>query len=417
MDRTRNAALTLLMEVTENGRLMSEVTDKTLAPLPGPERARAQRLALTTLRWKDRADRALGPFLRMKPRPVTLNALRLALCEIRVEGGAEHGAVSAAVDLVRASEEGQAGLVNAVLRNVLRQGPEAWDKLPLPRLPKWLRKPLIADYGKDAVAGMEVAFARGAPLDLSVKEDADGWAERLSGQVLPTGSVRMQAAGQVSALPGYADGAWWVQDAAAAVPVRALAPQAGERVLDLCAAPGGKTLQIAAAGAEVTSLDISEGRMARVAENLARCGLQAEAVVADALEWEGGPFDAVLLDAPCSATGTIRRHPDLPAAKTGEDFPALFKLQERLIDRALTFVRPGGRVVFCTCSLLIDEGEEQVRDALSRHPDLIVDTDALRLPGIDPAWIGPEGLRLRPDYWPELGGMDGFFVAVLRRPD
>lgn len=417
MDTARAAALTLIREVTESGRLLPEVSDKILAPLPGPDRARAMRLALTTLRWKDRADRALGPHLRMKPRPEVLNVMRLALCEIYVEGAAPHGAVGAAVDLSRGTErgKGQAGLVNAVLRNVLRKGPEAWEALPVPRLPKWLRKPLVADFGKEAVAGMEVAFAAGAPLDLTVKTDAEGWAEQLGGTVLPTGSVRVARQGQVSKLPGYDAGAWWVQDAAAAVPVRVLAPQPGERVLDMCAAPGGKTLQIAAAGAEVTALDISEGRLAQVHENLARCGLTAEVIAADALKWQGGPFDAVLLDAPCSATGTIRRHPDLPVAKAADDFPDLFALQERLIDHALSLVKPGGRVVFCTCSLLIDEGEEQVRDALARHPGLTVETAPLSLPGIDPSWIGPQGLRLRPDYWPEIGGMDGFFVTVLRR--
>lgn len=417
MDPTRAAALTLLTEVTQNRRLLSEVADPALAALAGPERARARRLVQSTLRWRDRADRALGPFLRLKPSPVVLNALRLALVEIRVEGGAPHGVVSAAVDLVKrgAGGSGQAALVNAVLRNALRQGPEAWEALPLPKLPKWLRKRLVADYGKTSVAGMEAVFARVPPLDLTVTSDPDGWAARLGGEVMPTGSVRLAGAGQVSALPGFDAGAWWVQDAAAAVPVRALAPSPGMRVLDLCAAPGGKTLQMAAAGAEVTAVDISAARIGRVAENLARCGLSAELVVADALLWQGGPFDAVLLDAPCSATGTIRRHPDLPVAKQADDFGALFRLQERLIDRAAALVRPGGLIVFCTCSLLFEEGEAQIRGALARHSGLVPVPDALALPGIAADWIGAEGLRLRPDYWADRGGMDGFFVAVLRR--
>ena len=206
--------------------------------------------------------------------------------------------------------------------------------------------------------------------------------------------------------------------AAAAIPAQVLGVKPGEAVLDLCAAPGGKTMQLAAAGADVTAVDMSPARMARMAENLARARLKATSVTADALTFEGGPYDAILLDAPCSATGTIRRHPDLPHAKDGSEFPGLFALQERLIDRALALLKPGGRLVFCTCSLLIDEGEEQLRDALDRHPGVAVDQAALARPGIAPEWIGPEGgLRLRPDYWSDKGGMDGFFIACLVTPE
>ena len=415
MDTARAAALSLIGEVTENGRLLSEISDDVLAPLSGPERARAQRLALTALRWRDRADRALGPHLRMKPRPEVLNILRLALSEIYVDGTAPHGAVGAAVDLARASEtgKGQAGLVNGVLRNILRKGPDAWQALPVPRLPKWLRKPLVADYGKEAIAGMELAFAAGAPLDLTVRDDVEGWAEKLGGEVLPTGSVRLARAGQVSKLPGYDEGAWWVQDAAAALPARLLGDVAGLEVLDMCAAPGGKTMQLAAAGAKVTALDLSETRMARVTENLARTGLSATTVTGDAMEHEGS-YDAILLDAPCSATGTIRRHPDLPHARHGEGITELIGLQEAMFDHALRLLRPGGRLVFCTCSLIPDEGECHVEEALARHPGLeVLPAEA---PGIEDRWRSAEGgLRLRPDFWAERGGMDGFYMAHLRK--
>ncbi|MBJ3764128.1 RsmB/NOP family class I SAM-dependent RNA methyltransferase [Maribius pontilimi] len=416
LDPARVAALALLGDVLEGQRLLSEVLGPRLDALAPPDRARAQRLAVGTLRWMDRADRALGPFVRMKPWPEIHNILRLAIFEIYEGGTPAHAAVAAAVDLARATDRGagQAGMVNGVLRNVERAG--GWQALPLPRLPKWLRKPLLKTYGKEVVAAMEAAFADGAPVDLSVKDDPAGWAERLGGTVLPTGSVRLDMPGQISALPGFADGAWWVQDAAAAVPARALGDVAGARVLDMCAAPGGKTLQLAAAGAQVTALDLSEARMARVGENLARCGLAAEIVVADALDYAAAPFDAVLLDAPCSATGTLRRHPDLPRAKAAQDFAPLIALQARLLDRALTLVKPGGRVVFCTCSLLPEEGEAQVDAALARHPGLVLDRDALQVDGIDPAWIGAQGLRLRPDYWADAGGMDGFFVAAFRAP-
>ncbi len=186
-------------------------------------------------------------------------------------------------------------------------------------------------------------------------------------------------------------------------------------MLDICAAPGGKTLQLAARGARVVAVDLSERRMARVAENLARTGLAADCVVGDALSHEGR-YDAVLVDAPCSATGTIRRHPDLPHAKDGAEIGALIGLQAALLDHALRLVRPGGRVVFCTCSLLPDEGECQVEAALERHEGLVTDRDALALPGVEPAWMTEEGgLRLRPDHWAERGGMDGFYIACLRR--
>ena len=238
-------------------------------------------------------------------------------------------------------------------------------------------------------------------------------AERLGGELLPTGSVRLLDAGQVTALPGYDEGAWWVQDAAAALPARLLGDVAGLEVLDMCAAPGGKTMQLAAAGAKVTALDLSETRMARVTENLARTGLSATTVTGDAMEHEGS-YDAILLDAPCSATGTIRRHPDLPHARHGEGITELIGLQEAMFDHALRLLRPGGRLVFCTCSLIPDEGECHVEEALARHPGLeVLPAEA---PGIEDRWRSAEGgLRLRPDFWAERGGMDGFYMAHLRK--
>jgi len=413
----RRVALTLVSDVLEAHRLLSEVLPKRLANLAVEDRARAQRLATVTLRVLDRSDRMLGPHLKKRPPARVMNLLRLGVAEICEEGAAPHGVVNAAVEIARSNRKtaGMAGLVNAVLRKVADESAK-WTTLPVPRLPKWLRKPLIDDYGKPVVEAIEAVQATSPPLDLTAKGAPRALADRLGGTLLPTGSVRLAAAGQVSALPGFASGEWWVQDAAAAIPAQVLAPHPGERVLDLCAAPGGKTMQLAASGAEVTAVDISPTRMARVAENLARTGLTAELVTADALEFEGGPYDAILLDAPCTATGTIRRHPDLPHAKDGSDFPGLFTLQEHLIDRALGLLKPGGRLVYCTCSLLIDEGEEQLRDAKARHPGLVVDRSALERPGIDPGWISDEGgLRLRPDYWAEHGGMDGFYIACLRR--
>jgi len=415
----RKVAVDLLGDVLDEHRLMSEVLARRVERLAPEDRARAQRLATTALRVLDRSDRMLGPHLKKRPPARVMNILRLGVAEICEDGAAAHGVVNASVSIARGGRKtaGMAGLVNAVLRKVARDA-DKWALLPVPRLPKWLRKPLIDDYGKQTVEAMEAAHYAGAPLDLTPAQAPESVADALGGVVLPTGSVRASSQAQVSALPGYESGAWWVQDAAAAIPAQVLNAKAGERVLDLCAAPGGKTMQLAAAGGDVTAVDVSAARMARLSENLGRVGLSAEVVVADALEYEGGPFDAILLDAPCSATGTIRRHPDLPYAKDGSDFPALFELQEHLIDRALGMLRPGGRLVFCTCSLLIDEGEEQLRDARLRHPELSVNRAALNRPGIDPAWIDDDGgLRLRPDYWPDRGGMDGFYIACLVKPE
>ena len=260
---------------------------------------------------------------------------------------------------------------------------------------------------------METAHFAGAPLDLTAKSDAAAVAAATGGELLRTGSVRVRDAGQVSAMPGFADGDWWVQDAAAALAVKILSPAPGEHVLDLCAAPGGKTMQIAASGARVTAVDDSGTRMKRVRENLTRTGLDAELLTADAREVTGS-YDAILLDAPCSATGTIRRHPDLPHAKDGTEFGDLIEQQEVLIDHAWSLLKPGGRLVFCTCSLLPDEGEVQVEEALARHVDMTCDTP---LPeGVDASWKTEEGgLRLRPDYWTDTGGMDGFYMACLRK--
>ena len=406
----RAAAVGLLGAVLGEGRLMAQVVADAqgpLAGLPPSDRARAQRLTLAVLRHLEQADRVLEPHLRKAPPRMVRDALRLAVVEIAM-GGAAHGAVNAAVEIVRRGKRTghMAGLVNAVLRKVPDQ---PFEGLPPQRMPRWLRQPLVHAYGREVVSAMEAVQAEVPPLDLTLRAGA----VVPEGEVLPTGSLRLEEKGQVSALAGYEAGGWWVQDAAAALAVRLLAPVAGERVLDLCSAPGGKTLQIAASGARAVSVDVSEARMGRVRENLARCGLEAELVVADALVWEPGErFDAVLLDAPCSATGTIRRHPDLPFVKDGSEVAGLVELQAAMLDRALAMVRPGGRVVFCTCSLLPEEGEGQLAAALTRHPGLRV--ERAEVPGVDPAWwTEGGGLRLRPDLWAARGGMDGFFMVRL----
>ena len=415
----RKAAIYLLDQILGEGRLMTElVQGKALEHLDPGDRARAQRLATETLRGLERADRMLQKHLRKYPPLTVRNALRLGTYEICALGEASHGVVNSIVEIVARGGKKTAhmkGLTNAVLRKIVEAGPDVWNEMRIPRLPKWLRGPLVEAWGADSVVAMEEAHFASVPLDITVKSDAQGWADKLGGEVLPSGTVRLRDAGQVSGLAGYEDGEWWVQDAAAAMPVQLLDIQQGEDVLDLCAAPGGKTLQAATPRARVTAVDISKKRMARVRENLERCKLHAQTKSGDALKLEGS-YDAIILDAPCSATGTMRRHPDLPHAKDGSEFGELIELQAQLLDHALNMLKPGGRMVYCTCSLLPDEGECQVEEILNARSDVSVDRDALTRDWIDAGWITEAGgLRLRPDFWAEKGGMDGFYIAVLRK--
>lgn len=412
----RKAAIYLLDQVLGEGRLLTElVQGGALEHLTPPDRARAQRLASETLRGLERADRLLQKHLQKYPPMMVRNALRLGTVEICALGEASHGVVNSMVEIVgRDKRIGHLkGLTNAVLRKIVAAGPEAWNALRVSRLPTWLRGPLVDAWGADAVAAMEVAHFAPVPLDITAKGDPVQLATELGGTLLPTGSVRLQDAGQVSGLPGYDAGDWWVQDAAAALPVRLLDLKEGETVLDMCAAPGGKTLQAAAVRARVTAIDVSKQRLKRVRENLERCKLHAVVKKEDALKVEGS-FDAIILDAPCSATGTIRRHPDLPHAKTGDNFGELIGLQTEMLDHALNLLKPGGRMVYCTCSLLPDEGECQIEEVLERRKD--VELVPLTQDWIEDEWRAPEGgLRLRPDFWADKGGLDGFYIAVLRK--
>lgn len=409
----RKAAINLLEQVTTEGRLIAEcISGGVLEPLSPDDRARAQRLALLTLRWLERVDRLLSRHLRKAPPAFVQNALRLGAVEL-IAGGAAHGVVNDIVQIIGRHRRHGAlkGLANAVLRKISQTEPSEWEALRIPRLPNWLRKPLVRAWEAETVAAMERAHFAGAPIDLSVSDDAQGWADRLSGHLLPNGSIRLTSPGQISTLEGYDEGAWWVQDVAATAASHWLAPKKGEHVLDLCAAPGGKTMQLAAAGAQVRAVDVSATRLERLRENLNRTGLLADVVVGNVFD-ERGEYDAVLLDAPCSATGTIRRHPDLPFAKDGSEFGALIDLQSAMIDHAWSLVRDGGRLVFCTCSLLPDEGEVQAEEALARLPG--AKAASCDIGWIESDWITEEGgIRLRPDYWPNFGGMDGFYILRI----
>jgi 16S rRNA (cytosine967-C5)-methyltransferase len=334
----------------------------------------------------------------------------------------DHAAVDLAVRLARRDDRAQAfsGLANAVLRRLSAEKAERLSALPVDSdTPAWLAERWRAAYGPQAAAIM-AAQRREPGLDLTVRLDPAHWAERLGGRVLPTGTVRLAGQGAVAALPGYEDGAWWVQDAAAALPARLLGDVAGHRVVDLCAAPGGKTAQLAAAGALVTAVDRAPARLDRLRQNLERLELSADLVAADALAFEAAPFDAVLLDAPCSATGTIRRHPDVAWSKTRADLGALAELQRRLLVRAGNLVREGGLLVYCTCSLEPEEGEALIAAFLGDHPAFErLPVTPQEIGGLAEAVTAAGDLRtlpsMLPDPDPAMAGLDGFFAARLRR--
>jgi 16S rRNA (cytosine967-C5)-methyltransferase len=411
----RQAALGALDGVLREKRMLAHLPfDTRLSPA---DQARAGRLVSLVLRHLGPLDACIAPYLDRKPPLPALMILRLAAAEVLVAGEDAHGVVDSAVTLAKRNRgtARMAGMVNAVLRKVALEGPERFAAEPPQRLPGWIAGPVKKRWGAEALRAIEAAHLPLPPIDLSLKPGAAP--DIPSATRLPNGSLRLPPGTQVTALPGYDSGDVWVQDAAASLPVRLLGDVSGARVLDLCAAPGGKTMQLAAMGAKVTAVDLSQQRMARVAQNLARTGLSAELIMGDAFDHAAAPYDAILLDAPCTASGTIRRHPDLPHVKEWTEVEPLTRLQMRLLDHALTLLKPGGRLVFCTCSLLPVEGEFQITAALKRHEGLrVIPADAVALGG-DTDWQSPEGgLRLRPDFWPGIGGMDGFYMACLTRP-
>jgi 16S rRNA (cytosine967-C5)-methyltransferase len=398
-----------------------------LAGLSDRDRALVRRLIATVLRRLGTLRHLLSGFLDRgfpEDAPRAETALLIGAAQILWLDVADHAAVDLSVHLAQGDRKAAryAGLVNAVLRRVAQVGAERLGEIDNVALdtPDWLLARWTRHYGADTAREIARAISHEPPLDLTVKGDAESWASRLRGVVQPFGTVRTIAHGPVSLLPGYMEGAWWVQDAAATLPARLFGPVDGLRVADICAAPGGKTAQLAAAGARVTAVDRSELRMTRLRENLARLQLDAELVVADATEWQAEPFDAVLLDAPCSSTGTIRRHPDIPWLKSEADIATLGGLQSRLLARAAELVKPGGTLIYCTCSLEPEEGEQQVAALLEREPRL------RRRPIVADELAGhaelltPDGdLRTLPSHLPaeeaRLGGLDGFYAARLER--
>ena len=428
----RRIAADLLDGVLRRRRPLDEQLDGAgahpgLAALADRDRALTRALVAMALRRLGSLRHLLGLFLERgfpADAPRVETALIIGAAQILWLEVPDHAAVDLAVRLARADRRAArySGLVNAVLRRVAQHGAQRLAEIDSTALntPDWLMTRWVQNFGADTARAIAAAHAHEPALDLTVKGDPEQWAAVLGGRVLSTGSLRAVVHGPVSALPGYGDGAWWVQDAAAALPARLLGDLHGKTVADLCAAPGGKTAQLAAAGARVTAVDRSAARLNRLRQNLTRLGLDAETVTADAAEWQAGPFDAVLLDAPCSSTGAIRRHPDVPWLKRETDIAALAAVQRRLIARAAELTKPGGLLVYCTCSLEPEEGAEIVAELLAGDP-------RVRRQPISPAEIDglgelltPEGdLRTLPchlpDADPRMSGVDGFFAARLMR--
>jgi 16S rRNA (cytosine967-C5)-methyltransferase len=398
-----------------------------LKTLADRDRALMRRLVATILRRLGTLGHLLSRLLdRGIPTdaPRAQSALLIGAAQILWMDVPDHAAVDLSVRLVQSDRRAAkyAGLVNAVLRRCAREGAGLVDEVKNETLdiPPWLLKRWIAHYGEATAKAMAHAILHEPSLDLTVKSDPAQWATRLHGEQLPTGTVRTLLQGSVTMLPGFSEGAWWVQDAAAALPARLFGDIKGKTIVDFCAAPGGKTAQLAQAGARVIALDRSPARVARLKDNMTRLSLEAEAIVVDATEWQGdaGGFDGILIDAPCSSTGTIRRHPDVAWLRQEADIATLGPLQKRLLQRATSLLKPGGTLVYCTCSLEPEEGEAAVTALLSAESGLkrapIAPDEVAGLAEI----INPQGdLRTLPSHLahadPRLGGLDGFYAARL----
>jgi len=399
-----------------------------LKTLADRDRALMRRLVATILRRLGTLGHLLSRLLdRGIPTdaPRAQSALLIGAAQILWMDVPDHAAVDLSVRLVQSDRRAAkyAGLVNAVLRRCAREGQPLIDEVKSQNLdiPPWLLARWIGAYGETTARQMALAIGYEPSLDITVKADAAQWASRLHGETLTTGTVRTLLQGSVTMLPGFTEGQWWVQDAAAALPARLFGDVGGKTIVDLCAAPGGKTAQLAQAGAHVTAVDRSPARMARLRDNLARLSLQAEDVVTDAAEWPGqgnGGVDGVLVDAPCTSTGTIRRHPDVAWLRQEADIAALTTLQKRLLQRAVALLKPGGTLVYCTCSLEPEEGEQAIASLLATESGMRrVPVEADEVAGLSEIVTANGDLRTLPCHLPHtdprLGGLDGFYAARL----
>jgi 16S rRNA (cytosine967-C5)-methyltransferase len=431
----RRIAADILDGVLHKQRTLDEQLDggaahPGLKTLSDRDRALMRRLVATTLRRLGTLGHVLSRLMdRGIPTdaPRAQSALLIGAAQILWMDVPDHAAVDLSVRLVQSDRRAAkyAGLVNAVLRRCAREGQPLIDEVKSQTLdvPPWLLARWTTHYGESVAREIAVAIGHDPSLDITVKSDAAQWATRLHGETLPTGSVRTLLQGSVTMLPGFTEGQWWVQDAAAALPARLLGDVAGKAIADLCAAPGGKTAQLVQAGARVTAVDRSPGRMARLRDNLTRLGLEAATVVADAAEWPGGEnggagFDGILVDAPCASTGTIRRHPDVAWIRQESDIGAMMGVQQRLLQKAVALLRPGGTLVYCTCSLEPEEGEQAISALLAAESAVRrVPIEANEVAGLSEILTAEGDVRTLPCHLPHedprLSGLDGFYAARL----
>jgi 16S rRNA (cytosine967-C5)-methyltransferase len=433
----RAVAIELLEAVLKRRKPLDEALNEhpDLAKLVNRDRQFVRALVTCTLRHLGQIDHVLSQCLE-KPLPARASAirniLRLGTAQTLFLKTPAHAAVDTMVTLAgkRGGEAGYKGLVNAVLRRIAREAdlfrqfaPGNGNFTGAISLPDWLWQSWTAAYGVAQATRIAIAHLEEPPLDFTVRRDPEHWAKMLGGAVIAGGTVRRAAhapdnyrpSPRIEDLPGFAEGMWWVQDLGASLPVKLLGNLAGKRALDMCAAPGGKAAQMALAGAQVTALDRSRKRLERVAENMKRLRFAVDCEVADANLWrKGSDYDVILLDAPCTATGTIRRHPDVAWLKDPRDVVKLTATQDTLLDAAVRLAKPGGTIVYCTCSLQPEEGPQRVAEALKRHPNLArVPIRADELFGLKEL-VTPEGdLRSLPSHLGTLGGIDGFYAARL----
>ncbi len=430
----RRIAADILDGVLHKHRTLDEQLDGAAAHpglknLSDRDRALMRRLVATILRRLGTLGHVLSRLLdRGVPTdaPRAQSALLIGAAQILWMDVPDHAAVDLSVRLVQSDRRAAkyAGLVNAVLRRCAREGQPLIEEVKSQTLdvPPWLMARWIAHYGDSTARDIATAIGQDPSLDITVKSEPEPWAIRLHGETLPTGSVRTLLQGSVTMLPGFSEGHWWVQDAAAALPARLFGDVAGKAIIDLCAAPGGKTAQLVQAGARVTAIDRSPNRMARLRDNLARLSLDAELVIADGADWldrnHAGRYDGILIDAPCTSTGTIRRHPDVGWLRQESDIAPLAAAQKRLLQKSVALLNPGGMLIYCTCSLEPEEGEQTVSALLASDPTMRrLPIEASEVAGLREIVSADGDLRTLPCHLPHrdprLGGLDGFYAARL----
>lgn len=418
---SRKIAHALLMKVFKQKQTLEQAMAaeaKALNTLSGPDRGFVYHLVMSVLRHKGACDALLKQYLQQPIKDSRLDitlCLYLGICQLFVLKSPPHAVVDTSVELAKQCHPALSGLVNAVLKKISKEG-NFGAIAPSSNVPEWLWQAWVKDYGEALAEEIALEHLVEPPLDITVKDATQitHWQEKLGAGLLPTGSLRLRDAGDVTKLSGFEEGAWWVQELAASLPVKMMGDLQGKKVLDLCAAPGGKTMQLIAAGAEVTAVDISAKRLERLQENLGRMQMKAELIEADIQKWEPiQHYDIILLDAPCSATGTLRRHPEIALLRAPEDAARLVQIQHRMLRRVLAWLKPEGMLVYAVCALQKAEGEDQILALLAEGKSKLIPITASEIGG-KAEWLTPEGmLRTLPCHLAEMGGMDGFFLAKL----